>query len=98
MLMLIIVDHNLKRFLSDNYWKTLSIVKSYDKADIDIIKLNINGYNKKYVFFLIAKAEKTQIILAISDNVEEIKIYMDLHFTTESMHGATIIPTIEEIY
>lgn len=96
--MLILIDHNLKRFLSNNNWKTLSIVKSYDRDDIDIVKLNVNGYDKEYVFFLIAKAVKTQIILAISDNVEEIKIYMDLHFTPEFMHGATITPTIKEIY
>lgn len=94
------IEHNMKRFLSNNDWKTLSIVKSYDEDDVDIAKLSINSYDKKYVFFLIAKSEKTkcEYILAISDNVEEIKIYMDLHFTPESIHGATIIPTIEEIY
>ena len=90
----------MKRFLSNNDWKTLSIVKSYDEDDVYIAKLEIKGYDKKYTFFLIAKSDKTkcEYILAISDNVEEIKIYMDLHFTPESIHGATIIPTIEEIY
>ena len=97
---MVIVEHNIKRFLSNNDWKTLLIVKSYDEDDIDIAKRKINGYDKKYAFFLIAKSEKIkyEYILAISDNVEEIKIYMDLHFTPESIHGATILPTIKEIY
>ena len=51
---------------------------------------------KEYVFFLIAKSDKIKI--EYIDNVEELKIYMDLHFTPKSMHGATILPTIEEIY